>query len=60
MWSEGVAVVMERNEKIECIGLGDSLDGVDGEGGGVLGNWADGDNNNQAPTHGSWFWTDLH
>lgn len=52
---------MERNEKkIECIGLGDSLDGVDGEEGRVLGNWADGDNNNQAPKHGSWFWTDLY
>lgn len=38
---------MEKNEKTKCIGLGDSLDRVDGEEG-VLGNWADGDNNNQA------------
>lgn len=52
-------MVMERNEKIECIGLGDSLDGVDGEEG-VLGHWAGSDNNNQASEHRSWFWTDLH
>lgn len=44
---------MERNEswkgilEMECIRLGDSVDGGHRDEGGVLGNWADGGNNNR-------------
>ena len=57
-------MVMERNggwkdiTEIECIKRGDSLDGWDREEGGVVGNWANVDNNNKTQKYRSWFWID--
>lgn len=48
---------MKAGETLEKQNAQDSPDGGDAGEGGILGNRADGDDNNQAPKYESWFRT---